>query len=333
MEEVIVQTGEQNEYSAEIIGFDHSTDIAVLKINSEEELPFATLADSDLLEVGDIVFAVGNPLGIGMTVTMGIVSATGKSELGILRQEGAYENFIQTDASINRGNSGGALLDAKGRLVGINTAIISQTGASIGIGLAIPVNMVRRALTDYMEEGKIRRGFLGVSLRTGADNNGATVGSVVSGSAAYKAGFLPGDKILKVDNKAVQSVNQARVAISQTVPGKKIPVEVIRNNENITLYVILGTMSEELSPIPGIELTPLNSQNRKTYNIPSSVRGVLVTNSTGELETFKKGVVLVEINGSQIYDNEDVAENLYSGINRFYVWYRGNYRFLAYRIP
>jgi serine protease Do len=333
MEEVIVQTGEQNEYPAEIIGFDHSTDIAVLKINSEEELPFATLADSDLLEVGDIVFAVGNPLGIGMTVTMGIVSATGKSELGILRQEGAYENFIQTDASINRGNSGGALLDAKGRLVGINTAIISQTGASIGIGLAIPVNMVRRALTDYMEEGKIRRGFLGVSLRTGADNNGATVGSVVSGSAAYKAGFLPGDKILKVDNKAVQSVNQARVAISQTVPGKKIPVEVIRNNENVTLYVILGTMSEELSPIPGIELTPLNSQNRKTYNIPSSVRGVLVTNSTGELETFKKGVVLVEINGSQIYDNEDVAENLYSGINRFYVWYRGNYRFLAYRIP
>ena len=163
-----------------------------------------------------------------MTVTMGIVSATRKSELGILREEGAYENFIQTDASINRGNSGGALLDAKGRLIGINTAIISQTGANIGIGLAIPVNMVRRALIDYMEEGKIRRGFLGVSLQKDVDDNGPVVESVVNGSAADKAGFLPGDKIVKVGEKVVQSVNQTRVAISQTVPGSKIPVEVFR---------------------------------------------------------------------------------------------------------
>ena len=124
-----------------------------------------------------------------------------------------------------------------------------------------------------MEEGKIRRGFLGVSLRTGADDNGATVGSVVSGSAADKAGFLPGDKILKVDNKAVQSVNQARVAISQTVPGKKIPVEVIRNNENVILYVILGSMSEELSPIPGIELTPLNSKIERLTKYPHRFEG------------------------------------------------------------
>ena len=333
MEEVIVQMSEQKEYPAEIIGFDHTTDIAVLKIESEDELPFATLANSDLLRVGDIVFAVGNPLGIGMTVTMGIVSATRKSELGILRQEGAYENFIQTDASINRGNSGGALLDAKGRLIGINTAIISQTGANIGIGLAIPVNMVRRALTDYMEEGKIRRGFLGVSLQKDANDNGPIVGSVVNGSAAEKAGFLTGDKIIKVGEKLVQSVNQARVAISQTVPGSKIPVEVFRDGNYITLYVILGSMSEELTPIPGIELAPLTSQNRKIYQIPDTVRGVLVTGSTGEIETFKKGVVLVEINGAQILKTDDVSENLYSGINRFYVWYRGKYRFLAYRVP
>ena len=333
MEEIVVQTGEQKEYPANIVGFDHATDIAVLKINSNEELPFATLTDSDLLQVGDIVFAVGHPLGIGMTVTMGIISATRKSELGILREEGAYENFIQTDASINRGNSGGALLDAKGRLIGINTAIISQTGANIGIGLAIPVNMVRRALTDYLEEGKIRRGFLGVSLRSDGNGNGAYVSSVVSGSAADKAGFLPEDKIIKVGDKAVPSVNQARLAISQTIPGSRIPIEILRNKNAITLYVVLGTMSEEINPIPGIELAELNSQNRQKYQVPQTVRGVLVTNSTGEMETFKEGVILVEINGAQILDVDDVAKNLYSGINRFYVWYRGKYRFLAYRIP
>ena len=182
VEEVVVQTTEPREYPVEIIGFDRATDIAVLKIQSDNELPFATFANSDLLEVGDVVFAVGNPLGVGMTVTMGIVSATGKSELGVLREEGAYENFIQTDASINRGNSGGALLDAKGRLIGINTAIISQTGANIGIGLAIPVNMAKRALTDYVEEGKIRRGFLGVSLKPDLDGKYALVGNVVEGS-------------------------------------------------------------------------------------------------------------------------------------------------------
>ena len=333
MEEVVVQLNGPMEYPAEIIGYDHSTDIAVLKINADEELPFATLTNSDQLQVGDIVFAVGNPLGIGMTVTMGIVSATRKSELGILRQEGAYENFIQTDASINRGNSGGALLDAKGRLVGINTAIISQTGANIGIGLAIPVNMVRRALTDYLEEGKIRRGFLGVSLEPDSNDNSAVVGSVVPGSAAEKAGFMPDDKIIKVGEKPVYSVNQARVAISQSLPGSQISIEVIRNGTSQMLSVILDSMSEDRAPIPGIELSTLTPQNRENYKIPLSVRGVLVTESTGESETFKKGVVLVEINGSQIQQVGDVAENLYSGINRFYVWYRGKYRFLAYRTP
>jgi membrane-associated protease RseP (regulator of RpoE activity) len=218
-------------------------------------------------------------------------------------------------------------------LVGINTAIISQTGASIGIGLAIPVNMVRRALTDYMEEGKIRRGFLGVSLEPDSNGNAAVVASVVSGSAADEAGFLANDKIVKVGKKLVYSVNQARVAISQTLPGAQIQIEVLRNGEPETLYVILGSMSEGIVPIPGLDLTVLTIQNREEFDIPDSVRGVLVSRSSGENETFKKGVVLVEINGSQILDVGDVSENLYSGINRFYVWYRGNYRFLAYRIP
>ena len=333
MEEVIVQLDGGAEFPAEIVGYDHSTDIAVLKINTDRKLAFATLANSDNLKVGDIVFAVGNPLGVGMTVTMGIVSATRKSELGILREKGAYENFIQTDASINRGNSGGALLDAKGRLIGINTAIISQTGANIGIGLAIPVNMVRRALTDFLEEGKIRRGFLGVSLHADENGKAAIVGSVASNSPAKRAGFLKDDKIVKVGEKAVYSVNQARVAISQSLPGSEVSIEVIRGGKAYELTAVLGSMSEEMAPIPGIELSNLTAQKREKFGVPNAVRGVLVSSSTGETETFKKGVILVEINGTQILDVNDVSKNLYPGINRFYVWYRGKYRFLAYRIP
>ena len=335
VEEVIVKLATDQEFLAEIIGFDRSTDVAVLKIEAEEELPFVTLANSDLLQVGDVVFAAGNPLGIGLTVTMGIVSATKRTELDVFRgQQGAYENFIQTDASINQGNSGGALLDTKGRLIGINTAIISQTGASIGIGLAIPVNMVRKVLTDFVQDGSVRRGFLGVELLEGKDINGALVGKVVSQSAADLAGFEPNDIIIQVDSVKVSSVNESRLAISQTEPETTIPIIVIRNNKTITLNVTLDLLgnSEKLL-IPGISLKSLNSKVKEDYGIPSPVRGLVVEKSTGEEKTFKKGVVIVEINGVQVSSIQEVNEQLKKGINRFYVWYRGKYFFHAYRIP
>ena len=335
VEEVVVKLSTDQEFIAEIIGFDRSTDVAVLKIESEEELPFVTLANSDLLQVGDVVFAAGNPLGIGLTVTMGIISATKRTELDVFRgQRGAYENFIQTDASINQGNSGGALLDTKGRLIGINTAIISQTGASIGIGLAIPVNMVRKVLTDFVQDGTVRRGFLGVELLEGKSINGALVGKVVPQSAADLAGFQADDIIIKVGKMAVSSVNESRLAISQTEPGTTIPIVVIRNSKELTLNVTLDLLgnSEKLL-IPGISLQSLNPKVRLDYGIPSQVRGLVVEQSTGEEKTFKKGVVIVEINGAQVSSIQDVNEQLKKGINRFYVWYRGKYFFHAYRIP
>jgi serine protease Do/serine protease DegQ len=335
VEEVVVKLSTDQEFIAEIIGFDRSTDVAVLKIESEEELPFVTLANSDLLQVGDVVFAAGNPLGIGLTVTMGIISATKRTELDVFRgQRGAYENFIQTDASINQGNSGGALLDTKGRLIGINTAIISQTGASIGIGLAIPVNMVRKVLTDFVQDGTVRRGFLGVELLEGKSINGALVGKVVPQSAADLAGFQADDIIIRVGKMAVSSVNESRLAISQTEPGTSIPIVVIRNSKELTLNVTLDLLgnSEKLL-IPGISLQSLNPKVRLDYGIPSQVRGLVVEQSTGEEKTFKKGVVIVEINGAQVSSIQDVNEQLKKGINRFYVWYRGKYFFHAYRIP
>lgn len=335
VEEVLVQLADKREFKAEIIGLDRSTDVAILKLESEEPLPFVTLSDSDLLQVGDIVFAAGNPLGIGLTVTMGIVSATRKTELDVFSgQRGSYENFIQTDASINQGNSGGALLDAKGRLVGINTAIISQTGASIGIGLAIPVNMVRKVLTDFVKAGSVRRGFLGVELLQKEGLSGALVGKVVSQSAADTAGFKPGDVIIKVGETEVSSVNQSRLAISQTEPGSIIPIVIIRDGEEITLTVtldLLGSRTQLL--IPGITLKNLTSQVRSEFGVPNTVRGLVVAESTGEEKTFKKGVVIVEINGAKITSIQEVNDQLKKGINRFYVWYRGKYYFHAYRIP
>ena len=334
VEEVSVLLADKREFQAKIIGFDRSTDVAVLKIESSSPLPHVSLANSDLLEVGDVVFAAGNPLGIGMTVTMGIISATKRTELGVLEQEGSYENFIQTDAAINRGNSGGALLDARGRLIGINTAIISQTGSSIGIGLAIPVNMVKKVLTDLVQEGGIRRGFLGVELATTNDGSGAIVKKIVPGSAADLAGFIPNDKIIKVGDREVDSINQSRLAISQTTPGTKLPIDVIRSEKKITLFVTLDLMgSKNRISIPGIVMEPLSPENRLKFQIPATTKGVVVTKSTGDAETFKQGVVIVEINGYQVNSVKEVEEQIKSGINRFYVWYRNKYRFLAYRVP
>ncbi len=333
VEEVLVQLADKIEYKARIVGVDRSTDVAVLKIDHGEPLPFVTLGNSDFLKVGDIVFATGNPLGIGKTVTMGIVSATGRSELKVLDEKGSYENFIQTDASINRGNSGGALVDAKGRLVGINTAIISQTGGSVGIGLAIPVNIVKKVLTDFVQGGELRRGFLGVSLSMeGTANSGALVEGVIPGSAAEKAGFESGDLIVSVGNEKVSSANQLRLAIAQTSPGTRIPVAILRNEVKKTLFVTLELFGKP-PPIPGISLEPLSSENREKYGIPAQTRGVVVKKSSGEAETFKEGVVIVEINGYQVNSIEEVTAELKKGINRFYVWYRGKYRFLAYRVP
>ena len=334
VEEVTIQLTDKREFQGKIIGFDRSTDVAVLKIDADEQLPYVILTNSDLLEVGDIVFAAGNPLGIGMTVTMGIISATKRSELGVLEQEGSYENFIQTDAAINMGNSGGPLLDATGRLIGINTAIISQTGASMGIGLAIPINMVKKVLIDLVQGGGIRRGFLGVELSTSNDDNGAIIKKIVTGSAADVAGFKPNDRIIKVDSQKVDSVNQSRWAISQTTPGTKIPIEVIRSGKKLTLHVTLDLMgSKNRISIPGVSLEPLSQENRLKFQIPSSTKGMVVINSTGQAETFKKGVVIVEINGYQVNSIQEVEEQITSGINRFYVWYRNKYRFLAYRVP
>ena len=339
VDEVSVKLSDKREFPAEIVGFDKATDIAVLKINASEALPSITLADSAKLRVGDIVFAAGNPLGVGLTVTMGIVSATGRTDLGILKDPGAYENFIQTDAAINQGNSGGALIDAKGRLVGINTAIYSRTGGSIGIGFAIPVNLARSVMTGLIEKGGVQRGFLGVQLEDLPADEGARTTGVVKGSPADRAGIQSNDIIVEAAGKEIASVAELRLAISQTPPGASVPLVIIRHSQRKKLRVTLGSLDDTLRPgigglvVPGVTLAPLDGDLRRRFDIPNTVAGLVVTESSGEEQTIRKGVVIVEINGQGVHDEKDARANLRRGLNRFYVWFKGRYNFLPYRIP
>jgi Do/DeqQ family serine protease len=225
---------------ARVVGSDPETDLAVLKIDLAK-LPTITLGQSEQLRIGDVVLAIGNPFGVGQTVTMGIVSATGRSHLGI----NTFESFIQTDAAINPGNSGGALVNAQGNLVGINTAIYSRTGGSLGIGFAIPTSMAKTVLEDIIQHGRPLRGWLGVDARMVTEEvarrlgveptDGLVVTGVVRGGPAHRAGLQPGDVILSIDGKPITEVRDAFFAIASRRPGSKVAMKIRRNGKEMTL--------------------------------------------------------------------------------------------------
>jgi len=340
------------EYTAKVIGADPPTDTAVLKIEATD-LPGITLANSDKLEVGDVVLAIGNPFDIGQTVTMGIVSATGRNDLGIV----SYEDFIQTDASINPGNSGGALVDAQGRLVGINTAILSGTGGNQGVGFAIPVNLSRGIMDRLISDGKITRGFLGVGLqpltpvlaeRFGVKDQttGALVTGVEEGTPAAEAGFKPGDVIVEYNGKKVADSRQLRLLVSQTPPKTKVSFKVLRDGKNknfnvtLTSLPIERTMSGSLRrPTPeehenetldGVEVGDLDPRTRKENSIPNHIRGALVTNVDPDSTAFEAGLrpgdVILEMEKKPITNAEEAVDmsNTFQGDNILLrVWRNG----------
>ncbi len=333
-DEVKVSIGDsKKEYTAKVIGKDRATDVAVLKIQ-ENNLPAVTLADSDQLEIGDVVLALGNPFGIGQTVTMGIVSATGRSGLGF----NGYEDFIQTDAAINPGNSGGALVDAEGRLVGINTAIISPSGGNNGIGLAVPVNLARNVLERLVSGGKITRGYLGIlpqDIDAGlakqfnlASEEGALVGDVTPDSPAAKAGLKAGDVILTVNGKKITGQENLKVTVSQLEPGTAAALKVIRNGAAKTISVTLGEMPGEMaaarddsdnpaadSPkadaLDGVTVADLQPEVRQQLRVPASVKGALVTEVSPESNAAEAGLqandLIVEINRQPVATSADAV--------------------------
>lgn len=242
---ILIALRDGREAQAEVIGSDPETDLAVLKVNARN-LPTMTLASSDDIAVGDVTLAIGNPFGMGQTVTMGIISATGRNQLGI----NTYEDYIQTDAAINPGNSGGALVDAYGNLIGINTAIFSQDGGSQGIGFAIPSNLARKVLQQIIEHGRVVRGWLGIEIQEMTPMlaetfgmktaHGLIIAGIYRNSPAHKAGMEAGDILVKIEGSEIIDANSAMNQIAETMPGSSLNLTVERNGTEMDFQVTIG---------------------------------------------------------------------------------------------
>ena len=309
-DEVHVSLIDGRNLEAEVVGEDPQLDVAILRVKAKD-LTEVQFADSSLLEVGDFVVAIGNPFGLGQTVTTGVVSALGRSGLGI---EG-YENFIQTDASINPGNSGGALVNLAGELVGINTAIISSTGSNVGIGFAIPVNMAKASMRQIIEYGEVRRGQIGVGiqditpdLRDAFDLQkgqfGVLVTKVFEDSPAARAGIKSGDIIIEVDGKTTGSTAQLRSRIGVKEVGDTVRLLILRNGEQMLLTMKVGSPQSRQAQVEN--LSPL-LQGLRVENNPDG-EGVLVVavapNSPAAYSGLRAGDVIVDANKRKVYDVE-----------------------------
>ena len=292
-DEIIVTFSNQRELPATLVGTDKSSDIAVLKV-AAEGLPHLDFGDSSALRLGEFVLAIGNPFGVGQTVTMGIVSAKGRANVGIVD----YEDFIQTDASINPGNSGGALVNLEGKLVGINTAILSRSGGAQGIGFAVPSNMVRPIRDQIVKHGRVRRGWLGVAIQDltpelrrglglGAVAQGVLVSEVMNGGPASKGDLEVRDVIVRVNDRSTRNAAQLRNRIALTAPGSRAKLTVMRDGKEKDLYVQLDEKKGDgeiasLSPsdaavTSGLRVDDLDDEMRKRLRIPRKVVGVVVS--------------------------------------------------------
>jgi Do/DeqQ family serine protease len=339
-EKIVVQMKDNKTYEAKIVGSDPPSDLAVLKIETEN-LPFLNLGNSDNVRIGDIVLAIGNPLGIGQTVTAGIISAKGR-RTGL--SDGSFEDFLQTDAPINRGNSGGALVSLNGELIGINSQILSDSGngGNIGIGFSIPSNMAKSVMEQLLKDGKVHRGMLGVNIQNITeetakalelkDTKGVLVSNVRAGSAAEKAGVKRGDIILAINGETIEDSNVLRNKVAATQPGSDIKLTVSRdgNEQEFTAkldeFEVEGAKptdkkdeekdsekSNENGKL-GLSLQPLTPEMSKQLSIPADTDGLVVTeidpNGAAAEAGISRGDVIMEINKKSVSTIEDVQAAL-----------------------
>lgn len=315
--DVKVTTYNKKDYAAKIIGRDKKTDIAVLKVDAKD-LPYLRLGDSSKAEVGDIVLAIGNPFGLGQTVTMGIISAKGRGNLGIED----YEDFIQTDAAINPGNSGGALINTRGELIGINTAILSRSGGNQGVGFAIPVNMARNIVRQIEQHGHVVRGYLGVTIQPvteamakafgrPGDVYGALVAQVSPDSPASKAGLQSGDIILELNDKRVEDSRTLSLSIAQMSPGSPAHLKVFRDGVMKDFVVTLGELPEKGASsnstggattdlMSGVSVQNLTPDIARQLGVPGNTSGVVVSSvdpsSAAADSGLREGDIIREVN-------------------------------------
>jgi serine protease Do len=324
--DVKVTLSDNHEYKARVIGTDPKTDIAVLKIDAGN-LQSIVVGDSSKIQIGDYALAVGNPFGVGKTVTMGIVSATGRSHLGIED----YEDFIQTDAPINPGNSGGALINDRGELIGINTAIIAHgSEGNQGIGFAVPVNLARTVMDEILKNGKVTRAYLGIVPQDVSpaiakafgvnETTGALVGDVSANSPAQKSGLQNGDIILELNGKPVSDANQLRMSISMMSPGTEVHLKVLRNGASRDFTVTLEELPTERaaaeknangtkSELSGISVEDMDAQTARQLGVPANTAGVVVTeispSSPAADSGLQRGDVIQEVNRKPVHNTAD----------------------------
>ena len=324
--QIRIKLSDGKEYEAKVVGRDPKTDLALLKAEGASDLQPLPLGDSDSLRVGSWVVAIGSPFGLEQTVTAGIVSAKGR-----VIGSGPYDNFIQTDASINPGNSGGPLLNTQGEVVGINTAIFSQSGGNVGIGFAIPVNMAKEIVPDLKEKGRVTRGWLGVGIQKMTpelaesfglkDEKGALVSQVVKGGPADKAGIETGDVILEFDGKKVSDSNELPRIVASTPVGKTVPVKVLRAGHELDREVKIGELEEQKEEVAGASTRkPLGMT---VQNItPEIARGLGLKTETGVVVSsvvpgspaakanIRSGDVIQQVNRKPVKHVEDFKQKI-----------------------
>ncbi len=312
---------DKREFKGKVVGTDPRTDLAVVKIDARN-LPTLPLGDSAKLKTGDLVLAIGNPFGLNQTITMGIVSAVGRSNIGLAD----FEDFIQTDAAINPGNSGGALVNTSGELVGINTAIYSTSGGYMGIGFAIPSDMAKAVMENIIKHGRVIRGWLGVTIQDLTpdlakslgikEKAGALVSGVETGSPADKAGLKRGDLITGVNGNSVPDSTSLRNVIASTAPGTKVDLRIVRNGKEQTVTVLLGEYQEHKiaqkseydNALKGVSVEELTPGLRNKLSIPDYVTGVVVTSLSPDMagqRVLRPNDVIQEVNRASIQNMKD----------------------------
>lgn len=340
------------EFSGKVIGRDPKTDVAVVKIEAKD-LPAMAFADSDKIEVGDMVLAIGHPFGIGETVTSGIISAKGRATLGL-----DYEDFIQTDAAINPGNSGGALVDVEGRLIGMNTAILSRSGGNQGVGFAVPTNLARWVMESLVNTGRVERGFLGVNIQDVTPQlaqqfkldaaKGALVSGVSPDSPADKAGVKSGDVITDFNGKPVTDSRHLKLQVGSTTPGAAVPMNVLRDGKTVTLNVTVkelpGDKVADATPaesnaddaLHGVGVSDLDKATREQLKVPSHIKGAVVSSVEEDSVAYdaglRQGDVILEINRQPVKDAEQataLCAKPETKVSLVKIWSHGGTRFIV----